>query len=97
MTRLIPSYIGDDEAYMRCIKDGWYAVGSYGMLVSGPFSTYQDCAQEIRHPTRAPIDMPWGRRAPPYSRKDLGSWLKPRVNVAKVAMLTRAGPFWVVD
>jgi hypothetical protein len=53
LTCHIPRHVSEDESDMRGIKDGWYVVGSNGRLVSGPFPSREDCAQEIRHPTRA--------------------------------------------
>jgi hypothetical protein len=60
LTRQIPRYVSEDESDMRAIKDGWYAVAKNGMLVSGPFVSHHDCVEEIRRPTRAPINQPSG-------------------------------------
>jgi hypothetical protein len=60
LTRQIPRYVSEDESDMRAIKDGWYAVTKNGMLVSGPFVSHEDCVEEIRRPTRAPINLPSG-------------------------------------
>jgi hypothetical protein len=58
LTCHIPHHVSEDESDMRGVKDGWYVAGGNGRLVSGPFLSHEDCAQEIRHPTRAPINPP---------------------------------------
>ena len=97
MTRHIPRHVSEDESDRRAIKDGWYAVARNGSLVSGPFPSRQDCAQEIRHPTRGPINLPSGGKAPQGPRRVPSSWHAERPSVTPVAMLTRAGPFWIVE
>jgi hypothetical protein len=91
-----PCLVGEDESDTRGIKGGWYAVASNGTLVSGAFPSRQDCAQEIRHPTRVPI-VPSSGKVPQSPIRVPGSWHAQRRYVAPVAMLTRAGPFWVIE
>ena len=38
-----PHYINEHQSDMRGIKDGWYAMEKDGNLVSGPFSSREDC------------------------------------------------------
>jgi hypothetical protein len=38
-----PLYINEHQSDLRGIKDGWYAVEKDGTLVSGPFSSREDC------------------------------------------------------
>jgi len=97
LSRYAPRHVGEDESDMRGIKGGWYAVSRNGKLVNGPFSTQEACAQEIRLPTRVPIDLPSSSQAP-QARPDMpSSWNAKRAGVDLVATLTRAGPFWIME
>jgi hypothetical protein len=82
---------------MRGVKHGWYAVGPNGALISGPFSSHEDCAQEIRYPTRAPINRGSSRHASPGPRPAASCWASRQIQVVPVARLTWAGPFWIIE
>ena len=43
MKHSAPHYINEHQSDMRGIKDGWYAIEKNGNLVSGPFSSREDC------------------------------------------------------
>jgi len=43
MNHPAPHYINEHQSDMRGIKDGWYAMEEDGNLVSGPFSSREDC------------------------------------------------------
>jgi hypothetical protein len=92
----VPRQVSDDESYRRGVKPGWYAVAPNGVLMSGPFLGHAECTQQIRDPTRAPIEMPLGRQIPQAPVRAASSWHPRRLRVAPLAMLTRAGPFWVI-
>jgi hypothetical protein len=36
---------------MRGIKPGWYAIEADGTLYSGPFASFEECANRITQPT----------------------------------------------
>ena len=40
----VPYYIGETKSDMRGIKSGWYTIENDGMLHSGPFSSFEECA-----------------------------------------------------
>jgi hypothetical protein len=46
-----PYYIGETKSDMRGIKAGWYAVEDDGTLYSGPFASFEECANRITQPT----------------------------------------------
>jgi hypothetical protein len=50
-----PHYINEHQSDIRAIKDGWYVMEEDGNLSSGPFSTRQDCINEINVPTNGSI------------------------------------------
>ena len=82
---------------MRAVKHGWYATGPNGALISGPFSSHEDCAQEIRYPTHAPALRGSSRHALPGRRQTASCWDSRQIYVVPVARLTRAGPFWIIE
>jgi hypothetical protein len=41
--RPVPHYINEHQSDMRGIKEGWYGTEENGTLVSGPFSSREDC------------------------------------------------------
>jgi hypothetical protein len=43
MNHLAPHYVNEHQSDIRGIKDGWYAMEKDGNLVSGPFSSREDC------------------------------------------------------
>jgi hypothetical protein len=47
----IPHYINQDEADMRGIKSGWYAMDDDSNLSSGPFSSHEECLSRGTQPT----------------------------------------------
>jgi hypothetical protein len=46
-----PYYISETTSDMRGIKHGWYVVEDDGTLDSGPFSSFEECAERIAEPT----------------------------------------------
>jgi hypothetical protein len=42
----VPHYIGEAKSDMRGIKPGWYAMDNDGNLVSGPFSSREECVEK---------------------------------------------------
>jgi putative methionine-R-sulfoxide reductase with GAF domain len=50
MNHFAPHYINEHQSDMRGIKDGWYVMEEDGNLVSGPFSSREDC---VRSNTRS--------------------------------------------
>lgn len=43
MNYFTPHYINAHQSDLRAIKDGWYAMDEDGNLVSGPFSSKDQC------------------------------------------------------
>ena len=41
----VPHYVSETKSNVRGIKSGWYAVDNDGNLVSGPFSSREECAE----------------------------------------------------
>ncbi len=46
----VPQYINEDRSEMRGIKLGWYTMDDAGKLISGPFSTHQECLSRSTQP-----------------------------------------------
>ena len=42
-----PYYMSETKSDMRGIKQGWYAIEADGTLYSGPFSSFEECAERI--------------------------------------------------
>jgi hypothetical protein len=42
-----PYYMSETNSDMRGIKQGWYAIEDDGTLYSGPFSSFEECANRI--------------------------------------------------
>jgi hypothetical protein len=42
-----PYYISETKSDMRGIKKGWYAIEDDGTLYSGPFPSFEECAERI--------------------------------------------------
>jgi hypothetical protein len=42
-----PYYMSETKSDMRGIKHGWYAIEDDGTLYSGPFSSFEECAERI--------------------------------------------------
>ena len=51
----IPYYISEPKSDMRGIKAGWYAIEDDGTLYSGPFSSFEECADRIAQPTNGTL------------------------------------------
>jgi hypothetical protein len=47
----VPHYINENQSDMRGIKRGWYAIDGDGNLVSGPFSSREQCVERSSQPT----------------------------------------------
>jgi hypothetical protein len=43
----VPYYISETTSDMRGIKHGWYAIADDGTLYSGPFPSFEECADRI--------------------------------------------------
>jgi hypothetical protein len=43
MNDRIPYFINEDQAYLRGIKSGWYAMDENGDLSFGPCSSREEC------------------------------------------------------
>ena len=41
-----PHYISESKSDMRGIKCGWYAIDNEGNIVTGPFSTREECMEK---------------------------------------------------
>jgi hypothetical protein len=50
-----PYYISETKSDMRGIKQGWYAIEDDGELSSGPFSSFEECAERIAEPTNGTL------------------------------------------
>jgi hypothetical protein len=46
-----PHYINEDRSEMRGIKPGWYAMDDAGKVLSGPFSSHEECLGRSTQPT----------------------------------------------
>ena len=42
----VPHYVSENKSDMRGIKPGWYAMDDDGNLVSGPFSSREECVKK---------------------------------------------------
>jgi hypothetical protein len=42
-----PYYMSETKSDMRGVKQGWYAIEDDGTLYSGPFSSFEECAERI--------------------------------------------------
>jgi hypothetical protein len=63
MNHLAPHYVNEHQSDMRGIKDGWYAMEKDGNLVSGPFSSREDCWKlrtSVDFVTETPFSTPPG-------------------------------------
>ena len=43
----VPYYMSEDRSDIRGIKSGWYAIEDNGEVSSGPFSSFEECAERI--------------------------------------------------
>jgi hypothetical protein len=48
---IAPHYISEIMSDMLCIKPGWYTMDDKGKLLSGPFSSREECVTRITQPT----------------------------------------------
>jgi hypothetical protein len=46
-TMTVPYYMSETKSDMRGIKHGWYAIEDDGTLYSGPFPSFEECAERI--------------------------------------------------
>lgn len=54
-----PHYIGESQADIRGIKNGWYAMSRTGKLSRGPFATRESCLSAIQIVDWPPIRKPF--------------------------------------
>jgi len=47
MNNLSPRHVNESESDNRSIKEGWYAMRRNGSLRLGPFSSREECLNEI--------------------------------------------------
>ena len=56
-------YINETKSDIRGIKHGWYAVEDHGTLYSGPFPSFEECADRITFLPRSDAKGGAGRSA----------------------------------
>jgi hypothetical protein len=62
VTVTVPYYVNEDKSDMRGIKPGWYAIEDDGDISSGPFSSRQECVEQIALPTNGTMASTLQRR-----------------------------------